>query len=94
MSYILKLVNCKDDSVNLDNQVVEIIQQLESYKDITDMPTGKFKDVLRPYQLDGFRWLRTLSKFGFFIILTFISNLNFFRTGHFLNSFSKISFFE
>ena len=65
MSYILKLVNCKDDSVNLDNHVVEIIQQLESYKDITDMPNGKFKDVLRPYQLEGFRWLRTLSKFGF-----------------------------
>lgn len=65
MSYILKLVNSKDDSINMDSKVVEIIQQIESYKEIEDLPNNNFKEVLRPYQLDGFRWLRVLSKFGF-----------------------------
>ena len=65
MSYILKLVNCKDDSVNLDNKVVKIIQEIESYKDSVEVPRGNFINVFRPYQLEGFRWLKTLSKFGF-----------------------------
>lgn len=65
MSYILKLVNSKDDSINMDDKVVSIIQEIVSYKDIPDLPTGNFPTVLRPYQLDGFRWLKVLSKFGF-----------------------------
>ena len=65
MSYILKLINSKDDSIILDNQVVEMINEIESYKDSEYLPNENFTNVLRPYQLEGFRWLKTLAKHSF-----------------------------
>lgn len=65
LNYILKLVGAKEDNFIYDDKIIEIIREIENYKSLPDEPNEVFRPILRPYQLDGFKWLRMLSKFGF-----------------------------
>ncbi len=65
LNYILKLVNTDEKDMICDDKIVEMIHQIQNYKNIKDEPKNSFLQVLRPYQLEGFKWLRMLSKFGF-----------------------------
>ena len=65
LNYLLKLVSGQDTNVSMDEEVVKMIQVLQNYKNSKFMPSSSFDDILRPYQLDGFKWLKTLAKFNF-----------------------------
>lgn len=65
LNYILKLVDVEDDMVSCDEQLISMIRQIEDYKSSKEVPSIEFLSVLRPYQLDAYKWLRMLSKFGF-----------------------------
>lgn len=42
-----------------------IMRDFESFSDADIKPPASLAGVLRPYQLDGFRWLQMLERFGF-----------------------------
>ena len=65
LNYLLKLVNGDDDMVDMDDDIIKIIKEIQNYKKNNFVITPKFDGVLRTYQEDGYRWLKTLSKFGF-----------------------------
>ncbi len=65
LNYILKLVSGEDTNVLMDNEVVKTIQTLQNFKKADVKPTEMFSGVLREYQLDAFKWLKTLAKFNF-----------------------------
>lgn len=65
LNYILKLVGVQDDTINCDEQIIEMIEKIQNYKQSTEMPNEKFLEVLRPYQLDAYKWLKMLASFGF-----------------------------
>lgn len=65
LNYILKLVNTNESNVSYDDQVYNMIKNIQNYKDNEYMPKPEFKKFLRNYQVDGYKWLKTLSSFGF-----------------------------
>ena len=65
LNYLLKLVEVKDNNLSLDSQLLKMITTIQNYKKNSFEPTDSFKNTLRPYQLDGFKWLKTLASFGF-----------------------------
>ncbi|MDE7263761.1 MAG: DEAD/DEAH box helicase [Anaeroplasmataceae bacterium] len=65
INYILKLVEGKDDTIHLDEQVYQMIDTIQNYKKSKILPDEEFLTVLRPYQIEGFQWLTTLAQFGF-----------------------------
>lgn len=65
LNYILKLVGARDDSIDLDDKICEMIDKIQNYKDVLVLPAEHFMEKLRPYQVDAFKWLKTLSEFGF-----------------------------
>lgn len=65
LNYLLKLVKGMDDTISCDDKVLEMIHQIQQYKDSNELPNEPFLSVLRPYQIDAFKWLKMLSKFGF-----------------------------
>jgi len=65
LNYLLKLVSGVDTNLNMDKEVVRIIRAIQNYKNSGYLPSDNLKDQLREYQIDGFKWLKTLSEFGF-----------------------------
>lgn len=65
MNYLLKLVNNVDTNITLDDEIVKTIEALQNYKRHKYDLDVNIRDSLRPYQMDGFKWLKTLAKFGF-----------------------------
>ena len=65
MNYLLKLVNNVDTNITLDDEIVKTIESLQNYKRHKYDLDVNIRDSLRPYQMDGFKWLKTLAKFGF-----------------------------
>ena len=65
LNYLLKLVSGVDTNLNMDKEVVRIIKAIQNYKNSNYLPNDCVKDSLREYQIDGFKWLKTLSEFGF-----------------------------
>ena len=65
LNYLLKLVEVKDNNLSLDSQLLKMITTIQNYKKSSFEPTEGFKNTLRPYQLEGFKWLKTLASFGF-----------------------------
>ena len=65
INYLLKLVGCDDKNVDLDDKIIEMIKHVQNYNSIDSLPPSDFTNVLRPYQLEGFKWLKTLASFGF-----------------------------
>ena len=65
LNYILKIVEAKDPSLSYDEEVYKIISTIQNFKKSSYEPTEPFKELLREYQLEGYKWLKTLSSFGF-----------------------------
>ncbi len=65
LNYLLKLVDGLEDSIQYDDNIYSMIQEIQNFKTNHFQPKEEFMNILRPYQLEGFRWLKTLAKFGF-----------------------------
>jgi len=65
LNYILKLIDAKDENVVVDDKIYNMMEDIRNYKESNYLPTNSFKDNLREYQLEGFRWLKTLSSYKF-----------------------------
>ncbi len=65
LSYVLKLISDVGTNVVCDERLSVMIAEIQSFKQIPDLPDSNFLQVLRPYQVEAFKWLRMLAKFGF-----------------------------
>ena len=65
LNYLVKLVSGVDTNVEMDEEVVRIIKTIQNYKTSDFKTPSTLKATLRNYQLDGFKWLKTLASFGF-----------------------------
>lgn len=65
LNYVLKMIEAKDNNLTYDDKVYEIIKTILEYKNSKYQPINGFDGILREYQLEGFKWLKTLSSFGF-----------------------------
>ena len=65
LNYLLKLVNGVDTNLVLDDEIVKMITSIQNYKKSSYEPVGELKDTLRGYQIEGFKWLKTLANYGF-----------------------------
>ena len=65
LNYLLKLVNGVDKNLSLDETVIKMIKTIQNYDKSDFMVPQSFNNLLRNYQLSGFKWLKTLASFGF-----------------------------
>jgi len=65
LNYVVKLISGIDTNVSMDDEVIKIIKSIQNYKKAKYEPLPKYKNVLREYQIDGFKWLSTLAGYGF-----------------------------
>ena len=65
LNYLLKLVNGVDTNLVLDDEIVKMITTIQNYKKSKYEPNDILKNNLRSYQIEGFKWLKTLAHFGF-----------------------------
>jgi len=65
LNYVLKLVNGVDNNLSLDDNIIKMINTIQNYHKSKYMPNDSFKNLLREYQLLGFKWLKTLAEFKF-----------------------------
>ena len=65
LNYLLKLVNGVDKNINLDKEVIRIITAIQNYKKNNVLPPKSLNEYLREYQIDGYKWLKTLAEYGF-----------------------------
>ena len=65
LNYLLKLVNGVDTNLVLDDEIVKMITSIQNYKKSKYMPTEKVANSLRGYQIEAFKWLKTLTSYGF-----------------------------
>ncbi len=65
LNYLLKLINGTDSNLSMDKEVIKMIQTIQSFKKSKYEPNEQFKALLRSYQLEGFKWLKTLSSYDF-----------------------------
>lgn len=60
----LKLKGMERLGVALDEHLLNLFQSIASYREEEVDLDPRFLEVLRPYQLDGVKWLHALSRFG------------------------------
>ncbi len=65
LNYLLKLIEVKDKNLSVDAHVLRIMQDIQGFKKSSFLPTDAFLKHLRQYQLEGFKWLKVLSSYGF-----------------------------
>lgn len=65
LNYVLKIIEGADKNLSVDDQILSIIKKIQSFKTSKFEPTSSLKANLREYQLEGFKWLKTLASFGF-----------------------------
>lgn len=65
LNYLLKLVSGVDTNLSMDGEVVKMIKTIQNYKKSSFMPNDPFDKKLREYQIEGFKWLKTLTSYGF-----------------------------
>ena len=65
LNYLLKIVDAKDDNLSVDDKVLKIMNSIQGYKRSKFDLDPKYDDLLRTYQKDGYKWLKTLSHYGF-----------------------------
>ena len=65
LNHLVKLINGVDKNVNVDKEIVKIIKTIQNYKNNDYEAPKALNDSLREYQKEGFKWLKTLSSFGF-----------------------------
>lgn len=65
LNYILKIVEGADKNLSLDQKIIEIIKDIQGFKSSSYEPVKTLKADLREYQLEGFRWLKSLASYSF-----------------------------
>ncbi|MDY5983729.1 MAG: DEAD/DEAH box helicase [Anaeroplasma sp.] len=65
LNYLLKLVSGQDTNLSMDDEVVKMIKKLQNYKKANYDLNENIKKDLREYQMDAFKWLKTLASFNF-----------------------------
>lgn len=65
LNYLLKLIESQDQNLSVDDQIQNIMSNIQNYKKSEFLPSKEFQQYLREYQLEGFKWLKTLSSYGF-----------------------------
>ena len=65
LNYLLKLVEAQDKNLSVDDHVLKMITKIQKFKTSKYLPINTFDNILRNYQLEGFKWLKTLASFGF-----------------------------
>ncbi len=65
LNYILKIIDAKDDNILVDDKIFNMMEDIRNYKSSNYLPTAPFVNNLREYQLEGFKWLKTLSSYKF-----------------------------
>ncbi|MBQ6782896.1 MAG: DEAD/DEAH box helicase [Acholeplasmatales bacterium] len=65
LNYLLKLVSGVDTNLSMDDEVVKMIKTIQNYKKSSFNPNDPFDKKLREYQIEGFKWLKTLTSYGF-----------------------------
>ncbi|MDE7161616.1 MAG: DEAD/DEAH box helicase, partial [Anaeroplasmataceae bacterium] len=65
INYLLKLVDEQDDFVHYDEKIYQMIKEVQNFSKSDELPDEKFLKVLRPYQIEAFKWINMLAKFGF-----------------------------
>ena len=65
LNYVLKLISGVDTNISMDAEIVRIIKDIQNYKNSSFLVPEAYGGNLRPYQTDGFRWLKTLAKYDF-----------------------------
>lgn len=65
LNYLLKLVDGQDDFVHCDDTIYQMIKEVQNFSKSDILPDSSFLKVLRPYQIEAFKWLSVLAKFGF-----------------------------
>lgn len=58
-------LNYPDIKVERDSQFNKLITNITSFDNKTIKVPQKYQTILRPYQVEGFNWLTTMSKYGF-----------------------------
>ncbi len=58
-------LNSYSDTFNIsyDKQIKDILAAIKNYKNSSYTPSKIYKDVLRPYQVDAFKWLSVLKQY-------------------------------
>ena len=51
--------------INHSNEIKDMFNNLINYSLCDITIKNEYKDILRPYQLDGYKWLKTLEKYSF-----------------------------
>lgn len=54
----------KEDNVD-KKETIEVLNEFTNFKDKDIYPIESINSILRPYQLEAFRWLSTIAKYGF-----------------------------
>lgn len=65
LNYILKLVHTNESNVSYDDQIFNMIRNIQNYKNNDFKISDNFKKYLRSYQIEGYKWLKTLAYYGF-----------------------------
>ena len=65
LNYVLKLVSGVDTNVDLDLKVIEMIETIQNYNKSKYEPSELISKKLRKYQIEAYKWLKTLSSYGF-----------------------------
>lgn len=65
LNYLLKLMGGMSENIHCDEAIIDMIQKIESFSASPDLPIKEFSSILRPYQLDAFKWLTMLASYGF-----------------------------
>ena len=65
LNYVLKLVGGVDNNVDLDLKVINMIETIQNYQKSPYQPSKQIANKLRKYQVDAYKWLKTLSSYGF-----------------------------
>ena len=64
-NYLLKLVNEKDDFIKISSDILDVITYLQNYNDHNFKIPTTINGELRNYQVSGYRWLKSLTKYEF-----------------------------
>ena len=65
MNYLLKLVDEDSENIHCDEKLYQMIKKVQEYKNSNVLPDEEFLKILRPYQVEAFKWLSMLAEFGF-----------------------------
>lgn len=63
---VLKVKNYQNlSSFEIEDKLGTVLDEINRYKESLFEPNEKMKEIMRPYQIEAFKWLRVLHKYNF-----------------------------